>query len=49
MNYCEICKYRFFCKDEIEKGKTKCKDFEIDLSSDKVEAAILHLVVEGQK
>lgn len=51
MNYCEICKYRhtWDCLDEIETGRTECKDFEIDLSSDKVKAAILHLLVEVQE
>lgn len=51
MNYCEICKYRhsWDCEDEIETGRTECKDFEIDLSSDKVKAAILHLLVEVQE
>ena len=51
MNYCEICKYRhtWDCQDEIETGRTECKDFKIDLSSDKVETGILRLIVMFEK
>lgn len=46
MNYCEICKYRhtWDCQDEIETGRTECKYFKIDLTSDKVETGILMLL-----
>ena len=35
MNYCEICKSRhtWDCEDEIETGRTKCADFDLDLSA----------------
>ena len=35
MNYCEICKSRhtWDCEDEIETGRIKCADFDLDISA----------------
>ena len=35
MNCCEICKSRYTwdCEEEIETGRTKCADFDLDLSA----------------
>lgn len=58
MNYCEICKSRhtWDCEDEIETGRTKCADFEIDLSAlDKKDReliqkfAIAHLLMREEQ
>ena len=51
MNYCEICKYRhtWDCQDEIETGRTECKDYKKDLTSDKVETEILMLLAMFEK
>ena len=58
MNWCEICKSRYTwdCEDEMETGRTKCADFEIDLSALRKEDreliqkfAIAHLLMREEQ